>query len=228
MSWIKLHRQTTISEFWDTGEPFDSQHAFIHVLLSANWRDGKMVSEGQVVDVKRGQWMTSIRKLSNIFHWSRGKVVRWISVMKKLGMLDSENVKCGTLLTVVNYGKYQDERDTYEPPTSHLRDTYEPPTDQIRTGDEYIGGTVTGQQRDTDGTQYKKDINKEQQTIDVNASVNAREAGSGPEAVPARREEVGAKSPYPSHDDDDEDDDCLPPEEAIARWLATHPAQTTS
>ena len=128
----------------------------------------------------------------------------------------------------VNYGKYQDERDTYEPPTSHQRDTYEPPTDQIRAGDEYTGGTVTGQQRDTDGTQYKKDINKEQQTIDVNASVNAREAGSGPEAVPARREEVGARSPYPSHDDDDEDDDCLPPEEAIARWLATHPAQTTS
>ena len=206
MRWIKLYHGLLTSEIWLRNEPFTYRSAFVHVLLSANWKDGKAVYAGKAIEIKRGQWLTSIRNLGTTFKWSNGKVLRWLNAMELYGMITSQSVGCGTLLTVVNYEKYQGENSF-----------------------DYLSiGTQTEQERNADGIQYKNKNIEERQKEDINASVNAREAGSGPEAVPARREEVGAKSPYPSHDDDDEDDDCLPPEEAIARWLATHPAQTTS
>lgn len=105
--WIKLYCQTLDSEFWDTGDPFDYQHAFMHVLLSANWKTGRMLVNGKVFTIKRGQWMTSTVKLAARFHWSRNKVTRWLKIMHEFGMLDSEQTGFGTLITVVNYSKYQ-------------------------------------------------------------------------------------------------------------------------
>ncbi len=105
--WIKLYNQTLDSDFWDTGDPFDYQHAFIHVLLSANWRPGRTLRNGRVFEVDRGQWLTSTVKLAKIFHWSRDKVYRWLDVMKQYEMLESSSTGFGTLITVVNYDKFQ-------------------------------------------------------------------------------------------------------------------------
>lgn len=120
--WIKLYKQTLDSDFWADAGPFDIRAAFIHVLLAANWRDGVSRRNGHKVIVKRGQWLTSIRKLADTFHWSRDRVYRWIKAMKDYGMLETENLKFGTLLTVVNYDVYQDEADIHK---DTLKDTHE-------------------------------------------------------------------------------------------------------
>ena len=100
------------SDFWNSIEPFTARSAFIHVLLSANWKDGRIYHDGKTITIKRGQWLTSIRKLSETFHWGIRRVYRWLDMMEKFGMITSKNLKFATLLTVVNYSKYQDRGNT--------------------------------------------------------------------------------------------------------------------
>lgn len=112
IGWVKLYKQTLDSDFWNNTEPFSSRSAFIHVLLSANWREGKIYHDGKAITIKRGQWLTSIRKLSETFHWGIRRVYRWLDMMEKFGMITRENLKFATLLTIVNYSKYQDHGNT--------------------------------------------------------------------------------------------------------------------
>lgn len=112
IGWVKLYKQTLDSDLWNITEPFTSRSAFIHVLLSANWKDGKIYHDGKTITIKRGQWLTSIRKLSETFHWGIRRVYRWLDMMEKFGMITRENLKFATLLTVVNYSKYQDRGNT--------------------------------------------------------------------------------------------------------------------
>ena len=111
--WIKLYTQTLESEFWDTGEAFDYQHAFLHILLKANWKPGTFHKSGHTAHIQRGQCLTSIRNLGAAFHWDPHKVYKWLNFMEELGMLKAESLGFGTLLTVVNYDKFQ--CDAYTP-----------------------------------------------------------------------------------------------------------------
>ena len=111
--WIKLYNQTLESDFWCDPEPFSIRDAFVHVLLSANWREGVSRKNGHIVSIKRGQFLTSIRSLAETFHWDKKRVSRWLRLMQKHEMLKSESMKWGTLLTVVNYDKFQSAGDTH-------------------------------------------------------------------------------------------------------------------
>lgn len=110
--WIRLYRQTLDSDFWNNAEPFSARSAFIHILLTANWKEGKIYHDGKTITIKRGQCLTSIRKLSETFHWGIRRVYRWLDMMDKFGMITRESLKFATLLTVVNYSKYQDQGNT--------------------------------------------------------------------------------------------------------------------
>ena len=78
-----------------------------------------------------------IRKLGVTFRWDKHKVYKWLEFMKESGMLTSENVVFGTLLTVVNYDKYQSDTDTVAHTPAH-EDTHEAAhkvTQRSKTGD---------------------------------------------------------------------------------------------
>ena len=107
--WIRLYRQILESNFWLEDEPYDIRSAFIYVLVSANWKPKTFhARNGQVVNVERGQLFTSTRILMNKFHRSSEWVRGWYQKMIDHGMLTVQAYTMGTLLTVVNYGKYQD------------------------------------------------------------------------------------------------------------------------
>ncbi len=107
--WIRLYRQILESNFWLEDEPYDSRSAFIYVLVSANWKPKTFhARNGQVVNVERGQLFTSTRILMNKFHRSSEWVRGWYQKMIDHGMLTVQAYTMGTLLTVVNYSKYQD------------------------------------------------------------------------------------------------------------------------
>ena len=111
--WIKLYRQTLDSDFWTNIDmPFDWRSAFIHVLLSANWKPGITMKGGHTLHIQRGQLLTSVRKLSTIFHWDRKKVYKWLKYMEDSRMLTVESLKWGTLLTIVKYDDFQTDGAT--------------------------------------------------------------------------------------------------------------------
>ncbi len=121
--WIKLYRQTLDSDFWtEIDMPFDWRSAFIQVLLSANWKPGTAMKGGHTLHIQRGQLLTSVRKLSTIFHWDRKKVYKWLKYMEDNGMMTVESLKWGTLLTIVKYDDFQTDGATVAPALT-ARDT---------------------------------------------------------------------------------------------------------
>lgn len=111
--WVKIHRSITDTEIWDSDEPFDKRSAWVQLIMMANTERKKFVtSRGETIIVNRGQLFTSVRSLSNLFHWSKGKVERYTKMLENLKMVTLKRTKNGTLVTIVNYGLYQDRWDT--------------------------------------------------------------------------------------------------------------------
>lgn len=141
--WIKLYRQILESSFWLEDEPYDLRSAFIYVLVSANWKPQVFhPRNGPMITVQRGQMFTSIRSLAEQFHRSTKWVRNWFRRMIDHGTLEVEVTTLGTLLTVVNYSKYQD--------VGHIEETLSDTQRKHRV-------TRRG---NTEGTRYKKDKNE--------------------------------------------------------------------
>ncbi len=105
--WIKIHRQLQDSWIWKTNTPFDERSAWVDLLLSANHIDNKILFNGELITIKRGQFLTSIRKLSERWKWSINKVYRFLKLLEGDGMIRRESDSSRTLITVVNYEIYQ-------------------------------------------------------------------------------------------------------------------------
>lgn len=111
--WIALHREITENWIWKDSEPFDKRSAWIDLLLMVNHEDRKILFDGQLITVKRGQKITSLQKLSKRWKWSINKVKRFLRLLEQDNMilLKIETAK-GTALTIVNYSLYQDIRNS--------------------------------------------------------------------------------------------------------------------
>ena len=105
--WIKLHRKLQDCWIWQEKEPFDKRSAWVDLLLSANHSDKKILFNGELIIVKRGQVLTSIRKLSAKWSWSVNRVYRYLRLLESDNMLIKESDNDKTLLTIVNYEVYQ-------------------------------------------------------------------------------------------------------------------------
>lgn len=113
--WICLHRKILESDVWmDDEEPFDKRSAWVDLLLMANHKENSMIFDGHKLVVERGQIVTSVRKLSSRWRWSKNRTLRFLRLLEELDMIQRESNARRTLITVVNYGVYQDRRDTNE------------------------------------------------------------------------------------------------------------------
>lgn len=72
--WISLYRQIVDNWIWNIKEPFDKRSAWIDLLLMVNHENKKIELNGQIIEVERGQKITSLDKLSKRWKWSRHKV----------------------------------------------------------------------------------------------------------------------------------------------------------
>lgn len=106
--WIKLHRSLQDCWIWLDEEPFDKRSAWIDLLLTANHADKKILFNGNLITVERGQILTSIRKLSEKWKWSYDKTRRFLQLIEKDGMVQRESDNFRTLLTIVKYEVFQD------------------------------------------------------------------------------------------------------------------------
>lgn len=112
--WIKLYREVLETDLWYDVTTF---RLFTYLLLNATHQDG--IKKGGV-ELKRGQWIRSYRKLAQDLAYKEGRGVKEYSIktiskcVKKLvdvGTITVEETKQGTLFTIVNYAKYQDKQE---------------------------------------------------------------------------------------------------------------------
>ena len=104
--WIKLHREIMQHWIWND-TPFDKRSAWIYMLMMANHDDNKFMFDGQFIEVKRGSFITSIRKLCDYWGWSNTKVTKFLKILKTDSMIEYLSDKKKTVITIVNYGVYQ-------------------------------------------------------------------------------------------------------------------------
>lgn len=124
--WISLHRQ--IQEHWVwKDKPFSKGQAWLDILMMVNHEDKKVLLGTELVEVKRGSRITSIRQLCDRWGWSNTKINSFLTVLENDGMLVVKSDTKKTVLTVVNYSDYQvsknEENDTETTEKRHGNDT---------------------------------------------------------------------------------------------------------
>ena len=156
--WVKVYRCIEDNWLWDE-TPFSYGQAWIDMLMMANHSQKKTLFNKEPVTIERGSFITSIRKLSARWGWSKDKVLRFMRTLEKDEMITRESDNQRTLVSLVKYGFYQDERDTNE--------------DTDKDADEDTNATRNGHQqgheRDTNApqTRIKNDKNEKNEKKDI-------------------------------------------------------------
>ena len=121
-NWIKLNRSIMEHWLW-SGETFSRGQAFIDLLLLAAYADHKVMSQGRMIDVKRGSMITSVRYLAGRWGWSKDKTLKYLNDLESDGIIKKESDTKRTVLSIVNYGKYQNLQCNEQTQNGHKTDT---------------------------------------------------------------------------------------------------------
>ena len=113
--WICLYRDIQDNWVWenDKDEQFSRGQAWVDMLLTANHEDRKILLNGKLVTIQRGQFHTSIVKLADRWNWDRRKVKRFLELLQNDSMIcTTSGTTDGTTITIVNYSKFQNRGTT--------------------------------------------------------------------------------------------------------------------
>lgn len=111
--WVKISRTVQQNFLWKEEEPFDRRSAWIDLILLANHEPGEIQTRsGETVKIPVGSHYTSIRKLSERWHWSKDKTRRFLATLTATQMTTLTATPNGTLITLVKYRDFQGVRDT--------------------------------------------------------------------------------------------------------------------
>lgn len=108
--WVKIYRELLDKPIWQLSTP-GQKVVLITILMLASHTDKQWEWQGKPFVIKPGQFITSLASLAD----KAGKGVTSEIVKKalkrfvKYGFIVDNGTKTGRLITIVNWGKYQDE-----------------------------------------------------------------------------------------------------------------------
>lgn len=124
--YIKVYRDIRDHWLWEQ-KPFSKGQAWIDLLMMVNHEDKKLVYDNEIIICRKGMTVTSLRKLSDRWGWSPGKVDRFLKLLESEIMLREERNSKRTIISIVNYSVYQQsantKRNTHGTRTEHARNT---------------------------------------------------------------------------------------------------------
>lgn len=100
-TFIKLDRQFLT---WRWFKDANTARTFLYLLLRANYA----ASDYEKQHIRRGQLVTSYRAISDALGITERQAERAILHLRETGEIESITIRRGQLITIVNYGKYQD------------------------------------------------------------------------------------------------------------------------
>src|SRR5699024_7281455 len=121
--WVKLHRK--IQDHWIYKEKrvFSKYEAWIDLLFMANHKNNKALIDGELINVEKGQFITSVRKLCDKWSWSNTKVNNFLKMLEKDGMITKKSDTKKTVITLVNYTFYHESDNEKTSQKHHESDT---------------------------------------------------------------------------------------------------------
>lgn len=101
---------------------YSERDVFIWMICEARYEDGRVSVNGRPMPVSRGQFYASIRFMAEKFKWSKDRVTRHLKRLEAWGKIRTDTRTGQYLITVCNYSRYQDRKDT---PKDSNKDGYE-------------------------------------------------------------------------------------------------------
>src|SRR5690606_16188544 len=77
----------------------------------------------ELIEVKRGQRITSIRQLCDRWGWSNSKVTQYLKLLESDGMITVKSDTKKTVITIDKYSDYQQSKDDKTTENRHENDT---------------------------------------------------------------------------------------------------------
>jgi uncharacterized protein YecT (DUF1311 family) len=127
--YIKLWRKIWKDELFQEKRKFSRFEAWIDMIMLASGKDREILFAGNIINLKRGQFLTSQRFLSDRWGWSRTKVQNFLNLLSKKNCrkttLKKDQQK--TIVTILNYDRYNpvmaEEKPQKKPQKSHRKAT---------------------------------------------------------------------------------------------------------
>ena len=104
--YISLYRSIQKHPLWED-KPFTKGQAWIDLLLRASYDENETFFNGNIYKLEEGDFITSIQKLASVWGWSRGKVHRFLDLLKGESMISYQTDTHKTVIKVLNFKEFQ-------------------------------------------------------------------------------------------------------------------------
>ena len=105
--YIKLHRKIWDHPFWQEKRKFSRAEAWIDLIMMANGMDKEVMFDGRPMLIKRGQLLTSQRKLAARWRWSKTKTADFLKISSKHDhSIEIISDRKKSMITILNYECY--------------------------------------------------------------------------------------------------------------------------
>lgn len=121
--WIKLQRK--IQEHWIYQEKrkFSRYEAWLDMLMMASHKDTKFLLGKELIELKKGSFVTSELKLMERWSWGKEKVRAFLKLLEDDQMITKISDRKKTTINVCNYCIYHDYEEENRPQTDHEQTT---------------------------------------------------------------------------------------------------------
>jgi len=123
--WISIHREIQEHWLWQEKRVFSKLEAWFDILLTVNHSEQKVMIKNTLYVVKRGDSIKCLETWGKRWNWNKSKVRRFLSLLKKDGMIELKNETKTTRLTVCKYDSYQDNGNANETQVKRIRNADE-------------------------------------------------------------------------------------------------------
>ena len=131
--WLKLYRSILDSAVFQDAEILK---VWIWLLCNVAFEQHDIICYGKVIHLKPGQIATGRKKIAQCTDLNENKVYRALNALKSLGNIEIKATNKYSIITVVNWDKYQEEngkRTSSEQQTNSKTTTEEQQDDSKRT-----------------------------------------------------------------------------------------------
>ena len=118
--WIKTYRSLINHWIWKDSEYLK---AWIYLLFRANFSNANVLVDKMLVNVSKGQFITSLKKLSDDTGMSIQRLRTFLKLLEIDQMVKIETSSKLTKITICNYDNYQDAQHTANTLPTHCQHT---------------------------------------------------------------------------------------------------------
>lgn len=104
--WVKVYRSLMENDLWKD-RPFSRGQAWVDLIMLAAHKDTEFYFDSALLPVKKGEIITSKRKLGIRWGWSNSKVDKFLNELEKVEMLAQKSDTKKTTIKITKYSQYQ-------------------------------------------------------------------------------------------------------------------------